>query len=125
MGILSFGTSIFNTTQMAQLKSNIGVQADQQILIIEQLEEQDLQVYNVTQFFTKQYTELNKLVRTSVTLNKQQPMKWLKEQVQLLFHSLRFELTDFVQGMTSLMENRFSPLIISLDPLISDLDLLT
>ena len=57
MGIASFGTSIFNTAQMAQLKSDIGVQADQQKLIIERLEEQDLQVYNVTQFFSKQYTE--------------------------------------------------------------------
>ena len=65
------------------------------------------------------------MVRTSVTLNKQQPMKRLKEQIQLLFHSFRFELTDFVQGVTSLMDNRFSPLIISPEPLISDFDLLT
>ena len=40
MGIASFCTSMFPTAQMAQLKSDIGVQADQQNLIIEQLEEQ-------------------------------------------------------------------------------------
>ena len=69
---------------------------------------------------------MNKLVRTLVTLNKQQPMKRLKEQVQLLFHSFRFELTDFVQGVTSLISIKlFSPLIISPEPLISDFDLLT
>ena len=125
MGIASFGTTIFNTAQMAQLKSDIGVQADQQKLIIEQLEEQDLRIYNVTQFISKLYNDLNNLVRTSATLNKQQAMKSLEQQVQLLLHSFRFELTDFLQGVTSLMENRLSPLIISPESLISAFDMLT
>ena len=60
---------MFNTARMAQLKSDIGVQADQQKLIIEQLEEQDLQIHNITQFISKHYVEWNKLVRFSVTLD--------------------------------------------------------
>ena len=124
MGIASFGTTIFNTAQMAQLKSDIGVQSDRQKLIIEQLEEQDLRIYIVTQFISKLYADLNNLVRTSVTLNRQQAMKSLEQQVQLLLHSFRFELTDFLQGVTSLIENRLSPLIISLESLNSAFDML-
>ena len=52
-------------------------------------------------------------------------MKSLEKQVQLLLHSFRFELTDFLQGVTSLMENRLSPLIISPESLISAFDMLT
>ena len=77
MGIASFDTSMFNTAQMGQLKSDIRVQADQQKLIIEQVEEQDLRIHNVTQFISKQYVEWNKLVRSSVTLSKKQAMESL------------------------------------------------
>ena len=46
----------------------------------------------------------------------------LEHQVQLLLYSFRFELSDFLQGMMSLMENRLSPPIVSPDALISAFD---
>ena len=52
-------------------------------------------------------------------------MESLEQQVQLLLHSFRFELIDFLQGVTSLMENQLSPLIISPESLISAFDTLT
>ena len=48
MGLASFGISMFNTAQMAQLKSDIGQTAENQKLIIEELKEQDLRINNIT-----------------------------------------------------------------------------
>ena len=49
-------------------------------------------------------------------------MDYLDHQVQLLLHSFRFELSYFLQGMMSLMENRLSPLIVSPEALVSAFD---
>ena len=50
MGLASFGTSMLNTAQMAQLKSDIDQTSENQKLIIEELKEQDLRIHNITQF---------------------------------------------------------------------------
>ena len=119
MGLASFGTSIFNSAQMSQLKSDIGQTKDNQKLIIEELREQDLRIHNITEFIDKQFKTWQQQVETSITLTRKQAMDSLEHQVQLLLHSFRFELTDFLQGMMSLMENRLSPLIVSPEALIS------
>ena len=110
---------------MAQLKYDIGVQSDRQKLISSSLKSRIFVSILLLNLFQNWYTDLNNLVRTSVTLNRQQAMKSLEQQVQLLLHSFRFELTDFLQGVTSLMENRLSPLIISLESLNSAFGMLT
>ena len=122
MGLASFGTSMFNTAQMAQLKSDIGQTEENQKLIIEQLKEQDLRIHNITEFIENQFSEWQTQVKESVTLTRKQAMDNLEHQVQLLLHSFRFELSDFLQGMMSLMENRLSPLIVSPEALISAFD---
>ena len=122
MGLASFGTSMFNTAQMAQLKSDIGQTEENQKLIIEQLKEQDLRIHNITEFIKDQFSEWQLQVKESVTLSRKQAKESLEHQVQLLLHSFRFELTDFLQGMMSLMENRLSPLIVSPEALISAFD---
>ena len=122
MGLASFGTSMFNTAQMAQLKSDIGQTEENQKLIIEQLKEQDLRIHNITEFIQDQFSEWQLQIKESVTLSRKQAMDSLEHQVQLLLHSFRFELSDFLQGMMSLMENRLSPLIVSPESLISAFD---
>ena len=96
MGLASFGTSIFNTAQMSQLKTDIGQMKDNQKLIMEELQEQDLRIHNITEFIDKQYKEWQQQVQTSITLTRKQAMDSLEHQVQLLLHSFRFELTDFL-----------------------------
>ena len=110
---------------MSQLRSDIGQTKDNQRLIIEELQEQDLRIHNITEFIARQYKEWQVQVQTSITLSRKQAMDSLEHQVQLLLHSFRFELTDFLQGMMSLMENRLSPLIVSPEALISAFDQLT
>ena len=122
MGLASSGTSMFNTTQMAQLKSDIGQTEENQKLIIEQLKEQDLRIHNITEFINTQFSEWQLQIKESVTLTWKKAMDSLDHQVQLLLHSFRFELSDFLQGMMSLMENRLSPLIVSPEALISAFD---
>ena len=119
MGLASFGTSIFNTAQMSQLKADIGQTKSNQKLIIEELREQDLRIHNITEFISRQFTEWQQQVQSSVALTRKQAMDSLEHQVQLLLHSFRYKLTDFLQGMMSLMENRLSPLIVSPEALIS------
>ena len=113
---------MFNTAQMAQLKSDIGQTEENQKLIIEQLHEQDLRIHNITEFIENQFSEWQLQIKESVTLSRKQAMDNLEHQVQLLLHSFRFELSDFLQGMMSLMENRLSPLIVSPEALISAFD---
>ena len=60
MGLASFGTSMFNTAEMAQLKSDIGQTEENQKLIIEQLREQDLRIHNITEFIKNQFSEVAK-----------------------------------------------------------------
>ena len=110
---------MFNTTQMAQLKLDIGQTEENQKLIIDELREQDLRIHNITEFIKNQFSEWQKQVKESITLPRKQAMDNLEHQVQLLLHSFRFELSDFLQGMMSLMENRLSPLIVSPEALIS------
>ena len=95
MGLASFGTFMFNTAQMAQLKSDIGQTEENQKLIVEQLREQDLRIHNITEFINLQFSEWQKQVKESVTLSRKQAMDNLEHQVQLLLHSFRFELSDF------------------------------
>ena len=107
MGLASFGTSMFNTAQMAQLKSDIGQTEENQKLIIEQLKEQDLRIHNITEFIKDQFSEWQLQIKESITLSRKQAMDSLEHQVQLLLHSFRFELSDFLQGMMSLMKISF------------------
>ena len=65
---------MFNTAQMAQLKSDIDQTEENQKLIIEQLKQQDLRNHNITEFIGNQFSEWQKQVRESVTLTRKQAM---------------------------------------------------
>ena len=112
-GLASFGTSIFNTVQMKHLKHDIGVVKDEQKLLIEQLVETDLVISNVTSFIEKQYAVWNKQIRGSVSMTQKTLMTSLQNHIRLMLQAFRFELSDFLQGIISLMENRLSPLLIN------------
>ena len=79
MGLASFGTYMFNTAQMAQLKSDIGQTEENQYLIIEELREQDLRIHNITQFINNQFFKWQKQVKESVTLTRKQAMDSLEQ----------------------------------------------
>ena len=51
---------------MAQLKSDIGQTEENQKLIIEQLQEQDLRIHNITEFIEDHFSEWQLQIKESV-----------------------------------------------------------
>ena len=118
LGLASFGTSIFNVAQINRLRADIDRQDTQHRFIMEDIDEAHLRINNVTRFVQQQYQAWVKQVAALEAGNKRQIMKEMDHQIHLMIQAFRMELTDFLSGITKLMENRLSPLLIKSDSLI-------
>ena len=68
-------------------------------------------IMNITQHIEKQHHEiLTALLQT--TKATKTPAEEFESQVTLMVHSFRFELSDFLMGLSRLTENRLSPFLI-------------
>ena len=119
VGIASFGTSIFNNAQINRLNAARDELQNNQRFIMEELDVQGLRIANVTTFVAEQYKSWVDLVERLENGSKLTIMKEMDRQIHLLVQAFRMELTDFLSGITLLMENRLSPLLIKAGSLVS------
>ena len=118
LGLASFGTSMFNVAQINRLSEDLERQHTQQRFIMEEIEEANLRISKVTRFFQSQYRAWVRQVHAIEEGTKCQVMKEMDHQIHLMIQAFRMELTDFLSGITQLMNNRLSPLLIKSDALI-------
>ena len=118
LGLASFGTSIFNIAQINRLSEDLERQETQQRFIMEEIDEINLRINNVTRFVQQQYKAWVGQVKAIQEGSKRQLMKEMDHQIHLMIQAFRMELTDFLTGITLLMENRLSPLLIKSEALI-------
>ena len=118
LGLASFGTSIFNVAQINRLRADMDRHDAQHRFIMDEVDEAHLRINNVTRFVKQQYQAWVEQVAALEAGNKRTIMKEMDHQIHLMIQAFRMELTDFLSGITLLMENRLSPLLIKSDALI-------
>ena len=87
------------------------IEENQQFLMDELLE-QNLRINNITRFVEEQYKAWVKQVKLIQESQRRTVMVEMGQQIHLLIQAFRIELTDFLTGITRLMDHRLSPLLV-------------
>ena len=113
VGLTSFGTSMYSIGQLKTLKNNLGEQGERIEFLSHQIQEQDLQIYNITQA-TKKYVEnsVEAIGKVAEETKRLTIVKALESLARTYLLNFRMALTDLTIGITGLMEGRLSPLLI-------------
>ena len=112
LGLAAFGHSLCTQTQLSQIYRTLDHTNQTQDRIVERMESMAFRIMNITQHIENQnHKILTALLRTTKTI-KTLALKEFESQVRLMVHSFRFELSDFLMGLSCLMENRLSPFLI-------------
>ena len=110
--LASFGSSIFNTAQLNRLNDDRQRIEENQQFLMEELLQQNLRINNITRFIEVQYKAWVKQVKLIQELQRTTAMEAMGQQIHLLIRAFRMELTDFLTGITRLMDHRLSPLLV-------------
>ena len=111
-GLASFGSSIFNTAQLNRLNDDRQRIEENQQFLMEELSEQNLRINNIMRFVEEQYKAWVKQVKLIQETQRRTVMETMGAQIHLLIQAFRMELTDFLTGITRLMDHRLSPLLV-------------
>ena len=111
-GLASFGSSIYNTAQLNRLNEDRQRIEENQQFLMEELMEQNLRINNITTFIEVQYKAWVKQVKLIQESQRKTVMETMGQQIHLLVQAFRMELTDFLTGITRLMDHRLSPLLV-------------
>ena len=111
-GLASFGSSIFNTAQLNRLNEDRQRIEENQQFLMEELLEQNLRINNITRFIEVQYKAWVKQVKLIQESQRRTVMVEMGQQIHLLIQAFRMELTDFLTGITRLMDHRLSPFLV-------------
>ena len=111
-GLASFGSSIFNTAQLNRLNEDRQRIEENQQFLMEELLEQNLRINKITRFVEEQYKAWVKQVKLIQESQRRTVMVEMGQQIHLLIQAFRMELTDFLTGITWLMDHRLSPLLV-------------
>ena len=123
-GLASFGSSIYNTAQLNRLNEDRQRIEENQQFLMEELMEQNLRINNITTFIEVQYKAWVKQVKLIQESQRNTVMEAMGHQIHLLVQAFRMELTDFLTGITRLMDHRLSPLLVQPDALEEAFNLL-
>ena len=69
-------------------------------------------IMNITQHIEKQHHKILTALLRTTKATKTLALKEFESQVTLMVHSFRFELSDFLMGLSRLTKNRLSPFLI-------------
>ena len=109
LGLAAFGHSLYTQTQLSQIFRTLDRTNRTQDRIVERMENMAFRIMNITQHIEQQHHKiLTALLRTNKA-TKTLALKEFESQVTLMVHSFRFELSDFLMGLSRLTENRLSP----------------
>ena len=76
------------------------------------MESMAFRIMNITQHIEKQHHKILTALLRTTQATKTQALKEFESQVTLMVHSFRFELSNFLMGLSRLTENRLSPFLI-------------
>ena len=111
-GLASFGSSIYNTAQLNRLNEDRQRIEENKQFLMEELLEQNLRINNITTFIEVQYKAWVKQVKLIQESQRKTVMDTMGQQIHLLIQAFRMELTDFLTGITRLMDHQLSPLLV-------------
>ena len=104
--------SIFNTAQLHRLNEDRQQIEENQQFLMEELLDQNLRINNIMRFVEDQYRGWVKQVKLIQETQRRTVMVEMGQQIHLLIQAFRMELTDFLTGVTRLMDHRLSPLLV-------------
>ena len=108
----TFGSSIFNTAQLHRLNEDRQRIEENQQFQMEELLDHNLRINNITRFVEDQYRGWVKQVKLHQETQRRTAMVDMGQQIHLLIQAFRMEITDFLTGVTRLMDHRLSPLLV-------------
>ena len=111
-GLATFGSSIFNTAQLNRLNEDRQRIEENQQFLMEELLDQNLRMNNISRFIEDQYKAWVKQVKLIQESQRATAMKTMGHQIHLMIQAFRMDLTDFLTGITRLMDHRLSPLLV-------------
>ena len=111
-GLASFGSSIFNTAQLHRLNEDWQRIEENQQFLMEEFMEHNFRINNIIRFVEDQYRNWVKQVKLIQEAQRRTVMVEMGQQIHLLIQVFRMELTDFLTGVTRLMDHRLSPLLV-------------
>ena len=111
-GLASFGSSIFNTAQLHQLKEDHQMIEENQQFLMEELLDHILRINNIMRFVEDQYRGWIKQVKLLQDTQRRTATVEMGQQIHLLIQAFQMELIDFLTGVTRLMDHRLSPLLV-------------
>ena len=74
--------------------------------------EHNLRINNITRFVEDQYKNWVKQVKLIQESQRRTVMVEMGQQIHLLIRAFQMELTDFITGVTRLMDHHLSPLLV-------------
>ena len=112
LGLAAFGHSLYTQTQLSQIFRTLDRTNRTQDRIVERMESMAFRIMNITQHIEQQHHKILTALLMTNKATKTLALKEFESQVTLMVHSFRFELSDFLMGLSRLTENRLSPFLI-------------
>lgn len=112
LGASSFLMSLFSTKQVAAIIKQVNENTQNSNIIAQQVEDNSLRIEHHLNITNQMYDNLYAKISNDTTMTKEQAVKLMKTDVELAQLQLKTELTDYINGLIDLSNNKLSPLLV-------------